>query len=88
MTQALLKHLERADSGLFIHAPDGTCQRLAEALGEAGKTLAGLTETEDSQLAIEQLADQLAQFAARLLGMTPRQIAYRIQIMNINMRRI
>ena len=26
--------------------------------------------------------------AARLLGMTPRQIAYRIQIMNINMRRI
>jgi Nif-specific regulatory protein len=26
--------------------------------------------------------------AARMLGMTPRQIAYRIQIMNINMRRI
>ena len=26
--------------------------------------------------------------AARLLGMTPRQIAYRIQIMNINMRKI
>lgn len=26
--------------------------------------------------------------AARLLGMTPRQIAYRIQIMNINMRRM
>ena len=26
--------------------------------------------------------------AARLLGMTPRQIAYRIQIMNINMRGI
>ena len=60
MISALLQHLERADSGLFIHAPAGTCQRLAEALGEAGKTLAGLTETEDSQLAIEQLSDQLA----------------------------
>ena len=60
MISALIQHLELADSGLFIHAPDGTCQRLAEALGEAGKTLAGLTETEDSQLAIEQLADQLA----------------------------
>ena len=26
--------------------------------------------------------------AARMLGMTPRQIAYRIQIMNINMRKM
>lgn len=26
--------------------------------------------------------------AARLLGMTPRQVAYRIQIMNINMQRM
>ena len=26
--------------------------------------------------------------AARLLGMTPRQIAYRIQTMNINVRKI
>ena len=60
MIQALLKHLEQADSGLFIHAPEGTCQQLAEALGEAGKTLAGLTETEGSALAIEQLVDQLA----------------------------
>lgn len=60
MIQPLLKHLEQADSGLFIHAPEGTCQQLAEALGEAGKTLAGLTETEDSQLAIEQLVVQLA----------------------------
>jgi len=60
MIQPLLQHLERADSGLFVHAPEGTCQRLAEALGEAGKTLAGLTETEDSALAIEQLVDQLA----------------------------
>lgn len=60
MIQSLIQHLELAESGLFIHAPAGTCQRLAEALGEAGKTLAGLTETEDSQLAIEQLADQLA----------------------------
>lgn len=38
MISALIQHLELADSGLFIHAPDGTCQRLAEALGEAGKT--------------------------------------------------
>ena len=60
MISALIQHLELADSGLFIHAPDGTCQRLAEALGDAGKPLAGLTETEDSQLAIEQLVDQLA----------------------------
>ena len=60
MIQPLLKHLEQADSGLFVHAPDGTCQRLAEALGDAGKPLAGLTETEDSALAIEQLVDQLA----------------------------
>lgn len=60
MIQGLLKHLERAHSGLFVHAPEGTCQLLAEALGEAGKTLAGLTETEDSALAIEQLVDQLA----------------------------
>ncbi|HCF2449041.1 TPA: hypothetical protein NIA45_006741 [Pseudomonas aeruginosa] len=60
MIQPLLNHLERADSGLFIHAPEGTCQRLAEALGDAGKPLAGLTEKEDCALAIEQLADQLA----------------------------
>ncbi len=60
MIQSLLQHLERADSGLFIHAPEGTCQHVVAALGEAGKTLAGLTETEDNQLAIEQLADQLA----------------------------
>lgn len=60
MIQPLINHLERADSGLFIHAPEGTCQRLAEALGDAGKPLAGLTETEDSQLAIEQLVIQLA----------------------------
>ncbi len=60
MIQTLLNHLARCESGLFIHAPAGTCQRLAEAVGEAGKTLAGLTETEDSVLAIEQLADQLA----------------------------
>ncbi|MDX5370956.1 MAG: hypothetical protein LPK18_00755 [Pseudomonadaceae bacterium] len=60
MIQTLLQHLERADSGLFVHAPEGTCQRLAKALGEAGKTLAGLTETEDSAVSIEQLVDQLA----------------------------
>lgn len=59
MIHPLLQHLERADSGLFVHAPEGTCQRLAEALGDAGKPLAGLTETDDSQLAIEQLVDQL-----------------------------
>ncbi len=60
MISALIQNLEQADCGLFIHAPEGTCQQLAEALGEAGKTLAGLTETEDSALAIEQLVDQLA----------------------------
>lgn len=60
MIHPLLQHLERADSGLFVHAPEGTCQRLAEALGDAGKPLAGLTETDDSQLAIEQLVVQLA----------------------------
>ena len=60
MIQALLKRLENSDSGLFIHAPEGTCQLLAEALGEAGKPLAVLDETEDNKLAIEQLADQLA----------------------------
>lgn len=60
MIQALLKHLEQAESGLFIHAPEGTCQLLAEALGEAGKPLAGLTESEDSQRGIEQLVAQLA----------------------------
>jgi len=60
MIHPLLQYLERADSGLFVHAPEGTCQRLAEALGDAGKPLAGLTETDDSQLAIEQLVDQLA----------------------------
>ena len=60
MIQVLLKHLEQADSGLFIHALEGTCQRLAEALGEAGRPLAVLVETETCALAIEQLADQLA----------------------------
>lgn len=70
MISGLIQHLEQADSGLFIHAPAGTCQRLAEALGEAGKTLAGLTETEDSQLAIEQLADQLAVDPGQTLAAT------------------
>ena len=60
MTPGLLQHLDQADSGLFIHAPEGICQRLAEVLGEAGKPLAVLIETEDNKLAIEQLADQLA----------------------------
>ncbi|MEF2031709.1 hypothetical protein [Pseudomonas aeruginosa] len=59
MIQPLLQHLDRCESGLFIHALEGTCQRLAEALGETGKPLADLAETESSQLAIEQLADQL-----------------------------
>lgn len=36
MIHPLLQPLERADSGLFVHAPEGTCQRLAEALGDAG----------------------------------------------------
>ena len=60
MTQALLNRLENSDSGLFIHAREGTCQLLGEALGEAGRPLAVLTETESCALAIEQLADQLA----------------------------
>lgn len=60
MPQALLNRLENSDSGLFIHSPAGTCQQLAEALGEAGSHLAVLTETESTQIAIEQLADQLA----------------------------
>lgn len=59
MKSRLLFHLEASDC-LFIHAPEGTCQWLAEVLGEAGKELAGLTETNSSQLAIEQLANQLA----------------------------
>ena len=60
MIQTLLKRLENSNSGLFIHAPAGTCQLLAEALGEAGRPLAVLDETEDNKFAIEQLADQLA----------------------------
>lgn len=60
MIQALLKHLENSESGLFIHAPAGTCQQLGEALGEAGRPLAVLTETESTRIAIDQLADQLA----------------------------
>ena len=60
MIQTLLTRLEQADSGLFIHAPDGTCQLVAEAMGETGRTLAGLTESEDCAIAIEQLATQLA----------------------------
>ena len=90
MTHPLLQHLERADSGLFVHAPDGTCQRLAEALGEAGKTLAGLTETEDSALAIEKLVDQLAvepghtlaatlEAASRLIGEPIYIVIYRAE---------
>ena len=60
MIQALLKHLENSESGLLIHAPAGTCQQLGEALGEAGRPLAVLTETESTRIAIDQLADQLA----------------------------
>lgn len=70
MIQALLKILDQADSGLFIHAPEGTCQQLAEALGEAGKPLTGLTETESSALGIEQLADQLAVPAGHTIATT------------------
>ncbi len=70
MIQELLRRLEQADSGLFMHAPEGACQRLAEVLGDAGKPLAGLTETDDSQLAIEQLADQLAVARGHTLAAT------------------
>ena len=31
MIHPLLQHLERAESGLFIHAPEGTCQQIGRA---------------------------------------------------------
>ncbi len=48
---------------------------------------AALDEREQVIAALEQ-AGWVQAKAARLLGMTPRQIAYRIQILNIKMRRI
>lgn len=74
MIKPLINCLEQVDSGLFIQAPEGTCQQVAEALGDASKSHAGLTETEDCQLAIEQLAIQFAVepaytiAASRLIG--------------------
>ena len=48
---------------------------------------ADMDERERVVAALEQ-AGWVQAKAARLLGMTPRQIAYRIQNMNINMRKI
>lgn len=70
MVKPLINRLEQADSGLFIHAPEGTCQQVAEVLGDAGKSHAGLTEAEDCQLAIEQLAIQLAVEPAHTIAAT------------------
>lgn len=70
MFMPLINRLEQADSGLFIQAPEGTCQQVAEALGDASKSHAGLTEAEDCQLAIEQLAIQLAVEPAHTIAAT------------------
>ena len=67
---ALIQRLADEESGLFVLAADGTCERVAEALGDAGKTLAVLTEVEDSQIAIEQLVDQLAVPAGHTVSAT------------------
>jgi len=68
--------------GLGLTAPP-----ISESVERIDPDTPGLDERERVIAALEQ-AGWVQAKAARLLGMTPRQIAYRVQILNIKMRRL
>ena len=67
--------------------PRGAPLTFTAALGKMDLEDPDLDERERVIAALEQ-AGWVQAKAARLLGMTPRQIAYRVQILNIKMRRL
>ena len=77
----------RGTSGVASPAPAVRVQPAADA--EAGEAEPGSEQSERQRVvaALEQ-AGWVQARAARLLGMTPRQIAYRIQTLNIEVRQI
>ena len=77
----------RSAPGAVSPAPTVGVQHAADA--EAGELAPGSEQSERQRVvaALEQ-AGWVQARAARLLGMTPRQIAYRIQTLNIEVRQI
>ncbi|MEJ2645477.1 MAG: nif-specific transcriptional activator NifA [Gammaproteobacteria bacterium] len=98
-----VRELENCLERAAIMSGDGTLDRdavsqagIEDRVGSTRETAtapavdlgdAGLDERERVIAALEQ-AGWVQAKAARLLGMTPRQIAYRIQTLNINVRKI
>ena len=73
---------------LGVPQPRGAAPMVfAPAVAKADLDAEDLDERERVIAALEQ-AGWVQAKAARLLGMTPRQIAYRIQILDIKMRRL
>jgi len=72
---------------ILLEAPDNLESRGAPRVAPVNLDDPNLEERERVLAALEQ-AGWVQAKAARLLGMTPRQIAYRIQTLNIKMRRI
>ncbi len=74
-------------NGLGLRGPSPTLAPASDATDRIDPDTPGLDERERVIAALEQ-AGWVQAKAARLLGMTPRQIAYRVQILNIKMRRL
>ncbi len=74
-------------NGLGLRGPSPTLPPISDATDRIDPDTPGLDERERVIAALEQ-AGWVQAKAARLLGMTPRQIAYRVQILNIKMRRL
>lgn len=72
--------------GSTVALPSAGAQAAAGADGDSEPT-AEPSERERVIAALER-AGWVQARAARLLGMTPRQIAYRVQILNIEMKQI
>ncbi|HEY1028615.1 MAG TPA: hypothetical protein VGE28_13445 [Pseudomonas sp.] len=75
----LLNQIADTSSGLFIHAPVGTAQAIAEVLHAVGRPVAMLTEADSMQLAIEQIADQLGTVPGHTLSATLEAASARLR---------
>ncbi|WP_289931056.1 hypothetical protein [Pseudomonas aeruginosa] len=75
----LLNQIADTSSGLFIHAPAGTAQAIAEVLRAVGRPVAMLTEADSMQLAIEQIADQLGTVPGHTLSATLEAASARLR---------
>ena len=95
-----MRELENCLERSAIMSEDGTISRDVVSLSGLDHDATPLAPIPDVNLADDSLDDRerviaaleqagwVQAKAARLLGMTPRQIAYRVQTLNIHMRKI